>query len=185
MRYWVLIKQNETQSCHLSSAWCHSLPRRVLSADKDFRVSGWEGNLPQPPKSSYLSSINHQGKRRFLRAGLVPRSSPHPQCISAEGDRALLWPSAPGSLLSRPSAVPPAPSFGFAAADLNLQSKMIDGLWGWRWLFHLKKIIKSGGEHCKIFVSLHRRRLQKGLEKCLFHFRTLTCWTLFFRTSER
>lgn len=51
-RYWVLIKQNKMQSCHLSSALCHSQPRRVLSADKDFIGSDWEGNLSQPPKSS-------------------------------------------------------------------------------------------------------------------------------------
>lgn len=123
--------QNDRRSYRLSSALCHSLPRRVLSADKDFTASDWEDNLFQPPQSSRLPSVTHQGKRRFLRASLVPLSSLSLQCTGAEGDRSLLRLSAPASLLSGPGAEMPAQRLCFAAAELNGQIQCLTGLRGW------------------------------------------------------
>lgn len=82
--------------CHLMMSYSLG---RVLSADKDFRVSGWEATFPSLWRAPNCPPSITRGRGASSGLGLSLSRSLHPQCISAEGDRALLWPSAPASLL--------------------------------------------------------------------------------------
>lgn len=96
--------------------------------------SGWVGEPPIPAPEKPLSHINHQEKK-VLPPGKAGRFV---QPSSSALQLAPKWTEPPfecqslALLLSRPGLVRLAQGFGFAAADLNLQSKKTDWLWGWR-----------------------------------------------------